>query len=55
MSVDLFKRTNAKDSEFKGICADTEKYSYNHSFKANMIATGVIVLLILGFIYLLIR
>jgi len=55
MSVDLFKRTNAKDSEFKGRSADTEKYSYNHSFKADMIATGVIVLLILGFVYLLIR
>ncbi|WP_346931266.1 hypothetical protein [Clostridium sp.] len=55
MSVDLFKRANAKDAEFKGRCADTEKYSYNHSSKANMIATGVIVFLILGFIYLLIK
>lgn len=55
MSVDLFKRANAKDAEFKGRSADTEKYSYNHSFKANMIATGIIVALFLGFIYLLIR
>lgn len=55
MSVDLFKRANAKDSEFKGRSADTEKYFYNHSFKANMIATGIIVAVFLGFIYLLIR
>jgi hypothetical protein len=55
MSVDLFKRVNAKDSEFKGRSGDTEKYSYNYSFKANMIATGIIVFLALGFIYLLIR
>ncbi|WP_346889996.1 hypothetical protein [Clostridium sp. UBA1056] len=55
MSIDLFKRANARDSEFKGRSADIEKYSYNHSFKANMIAIGVIVLLILGFFYLLIR
>ncbi len=55
MSVDLFKRANATDSEFKGRSADTEKYYYNHSVKANMIATGIIVAVILGFIYLLIR
>ncbi len=55
MSIDLFKRANARDSEFKGRNADTEKYAYNHSFKANMIVIGVILLLILGFFYLLIR
>jgi len=55
MSIDLFKIANARDSEFKGRNVDTEKYSYNHSFRANMIAIGAIVFLILGFIYLLIR
>lgn len=53
MSVDLFRRANARDSEFNGRNADTERYK--HSFKANIIATVIIAALILGFIYLLIK
>jgi len=53
--IDLYKRVNNRDAEFKGTCANTEKYFNNHSFKSHMITIGIVILLVLGVIYLMIR
>ncbi|WP_346867176.1 hypothetical protein [Clostridium sp. UBA1353] len=53
--IDLYKRVNNRDAEFKGRCADTEKYFNNHSFKSHIITIGIVIFLVLGVIYLMIR
>ena len=53
--IDLYKRANNRDAEFKGRCAVTEKYFYKHSFKSHVITIGIVILLILGVIHLIIR
>jgi len=53
MSIEMFKRSSARDSEFKGTNADTDKYYNKHSWKSNLIVTvGIIVLIIVGFYFL---
>lgn len=51
MSIEMFKRSAARDSEFRGRNSDADKYY--HSGKANLIVTmGIIALLIVGFYFI---
>lgn len=38
MSLDAFRKTSARESEFKGQCGDTDKYFRKSSWKTTAVA-----------------
>ncbi|MGL4730079.1 MAG: hypothetical protein ACRCW0_00665 [Clostridium sp.] len=52
MSLHAFKKTSARESEFKGRCSDTDKYFKKSNFKVNAIIIGAIVVGVAAWLWL---